>query len=193
MSQNPFRDPLQNPYEAPVVYDAAGRADSTAEQVRKAHISHEASIKSIGVLYLLGGILLIVISMVIVVTSVGSGRETVNLVAAVLGVVYLGLGSLQLATAFGLRKLAPWSRWISVVFSSIGLIGFPIGTLISAYFLYLLLSQKGTMVFSDEYKAIINATPHVKYKTSIVVWILLFILLAFIALAIGSALLFGNR
>jgi hypothetical protein len=64
----------------------------------------------------------------------------------------------------------------AIIFSVIGLIGIPIGTLISAYFLYLLLSQKRTMVFSDEYQQVIEQTPHIKYKTSIVVIILLVLL-----------------
>jgi hypothetical protein len=40
------------------------------------------------------------------------------------------------------------------------------------------------MVFSEEYQTIIAQTPHIKYRTSILVWILLFIVL----LAIGAAL-----
>jgi hypothetical protein len=33
------------------------------------------------------------------------------------------------------------------------------------------------MVFSEEYQAIRLATPHIKYKTSIVVWVLLLLLI----------------
>ncbi|MCP4042085.1 MAG: hypothetical protein GY731_09060 [Gammaproteobacteria bacterium] len=40
------------------------------------------------------------------------------------------------------------------------------------------------MVLSDEYQEIVRKTPDIKYQTSIIVWIFLFILLAFIALAI---------
>jgi len=53
------------------------------------------------------------------------------------------------------------------------LIGFPIGTLIHGYILYLYWGTKGRKVFSPEYKQIIAGTPHVKYKTSIIIWILL--------------------
>ena len=52
------------------------------------------------------------------------------------------------------------------------------GTLIGFYMLYLLLSKKGTMVFSPEYKEIIAQTPHMKYKTSPVVWIALGLIVA---------------
>ena len=55
-----------------------------------------------------------------------------------------------------------------------------LGTLIGFYMLYLLLSKKGTMVFSPEYKEIIAQTPHMKYKTSPVVWIALGLIVAVI-------------
>jgi hypothetical protein len=71
-----------------------------------------------------------------------------------------------------------------IVLSCFGLLGFPIGTLISAYFLYLLSSQKGVYIFSPEYARVIAATPHIKYKTSIIGWILLGILVFFIGLGI---------
>jgi hypothetical protein len=47
------------------------------------------------------------------------------------------------------------------VLSGIGLLGFPIGTLINGYILYLFLSKKGRTVFAPEYQEVIEATPHV--------------------------------
>ncbi|PAW69614.1 MAG: hypothetical protein B9S38_09450 [Verrucomicrobiia bacterium Tous-C4TDCM] len=64
--------------------------------------------------------------------------------------------------------------------AGISLIGFPIGTLIGAYILYLLLGAKGKMVFSPEYQAVIAQTPHIRYRTSKVVWILLGLVLLII-------------
>lgn len=46
------------------------------------------------------------------------------------------------------------------------------------------------MVFSPQYKEVIRQTPHIKYKTSIIVLVLLGILVLFILIAI-SALVFG--
>ena len=48
------------------------------------------------------------------------------------------------------------------------------------------------MVFSDEYRSIIDQTPHIKYKTSIIVWIFLFILLALIGFGILGAFFTGS-
>jgi len=43
------------------------------------------------------------------------------------------------------------------------------------------------MVFSEEYRAVIEQTPHIKYRTSIVVWVLLGLVLLFIAIALLGA------
>ena len=97
-----------------------------------------------------------------------------------LTVVFLGLAALQIWAGIGLRRLSPWARIPSGILSGFGLLGFPIGTLINGYILYLLFSKKGTTVFSEEYKRAIAQTPHIKYRTSLVVWILLGLLLLLI-------------
>ncbi|HKB60455.1 MAG TPA: hypothetical protein VKC56_10480, partial [Gallionellaceae bacterium] len=69
-------------------------------------------------------------------------------------------------------------RIVAGVLAGLGLLGFPFGTVISAFILYLLFSKKGAMVFSDEYKQVIADTPDIKYRTSIIVWIFLALLIA---------------
>jgi len=49
---------------------------------------------------------------------------------------YGGLGSLYLYTGMGLRRFRPSARIIASIFSGLGLAAIPIGTRISAYFLY---------------------------------------------------------
>jgi hypothetical protein len=73
--------------------------------------------------------------------------------------------------------------------SAIGLLGFPCGTIISGYLLYLLLSAKGEMVFSSAYKEVMQATPHIRYRTSIIVWIFLFLLIGVILLGVVGAII----
>jgi len=73
-----------------------------------------------------------------------------------------------------------------IIISAIGLLSFACGTLIvdiSMSFVSLF-SHKGEMVFSDCYEEIIQGTPHIKYKTLIIVWIFLFILIGVILAAI---------
>ncbi|MSQ54212.1 MAG: hypothetical protein EXR31_02480 [Betaproteobacteria bacterium] len=155
-----------NPYSAPTarVEDAAG---GEAEAMRKAHINHEAGLRSVGMLYYLGGALIMLASLM---GSIGKA-EGMAPVAVMLLVAAIGAG--QIAVGYGLRRLRPWARIPTIILSVLGLLAIPIGTIISIYVLWLLFAKKGRMLFSPEYQAVIASTPHVKYKTSIVVWIVL--------------------
>ena len=72
-----------------------------------------------------------------------------------------------------------------------GLIGFPVGTLINAYILYVVFCEQGRMVFSDDYHEIIRRTPHIRCRGSILVWILLTITISLMAVALGAPFLLG--
>jgi hypothetical protein len=83
----------------------------------------------------------------------------------------------------GLRKLRPWSRIASGIFSGFGLLGFPLGTLLSGCILYLFFPKKDSTVFSESYQRVIAATPHLEYRTPLYVWILLGIFLLLVVWA----------
>ena len=176
-----------NPYAPPTDASFVPEAPTGPEAIRKQYLSHEASVKSVGTLYLLGAILMVPIGLFLI-GSVLAGRLQ-DVFPAVFGVVYVVLGLLQGATAIGLRRLQPWARIVGIVFSVIGLLGFPIGTLISAYILYLLASQKGNYIFTDEYRRVVEQTPHIKYRTSMIVIILLVILLILFVIGVVAALI----
>jgi hypothetical protein len=53
--------------------------------------------------------------------------------------------------------------------------------------LCLLVSSKASTIFSPEYKAIIAQTPHIKYRTSLMLKIVLALFVAIIVLAIAAA------
>jgi hypothetical protein len=150
---------------------------NSSEQIRKDHISHEASVKSIGLLYFLGGGALALLGILATFGVFSSGRAASAGFGAILVVVFFGMGALQIWVGWGIRQLKPWARIASGVLSGIGLLGFPLGTLINAYILYLLFSKKGTTIFSPDYQRVIAETPHIKYKTSIIVWILVAIVI----------------
>lgn len=80
-------------------------------------------------------------------------------------------------------------RTAAIVLSVLGLLAIPIGTIISAYFLYLLASKKGEFVFSEEYAQVRAATPEIKYRTSRIVWGFLIALILLIVLGIVAAVL----
>jgi hypothetical protein len=168
-------DGTLNPYAVPTARVEDVAQDSEAEAIRSAHISHEASIRSVGILYyLFGGLLVLVVAVQVLTTPLyGGWLPTAALLV-------LGVG--EIAVGWGVRALWRWARFAGCVVSVLGLFWFPIGTLLNGYILYLLASKKGGTVFSPEYKSVIAATPHIKNKTSVVVWV-------FLALLIGLSVL----
>ena len=191
MSRDFDQEPPVNPYAPVSAEPPLATASSQAEAIRQEHLSHEASIKSIGVLYLLAAVFLVPIGGWLLIMGLFglSGNDMAADSPATLigiGIFELALGLLQGYTGLALRQLKSWARHVAILFSGIGLLGFPIGTLISAYFLYLLLSRKGVYIFSDEYQQIVAATPHMKYKTSMVVWVLLLLLIGLLAVGMVS-------
>ena len=178
-------------------------ATQNAEETRKTYLSHEASVKSIGILYYIAafGVTLAALGYIYIAVSAFQGHTLPNqsgmnqplsfqigisVALALFAWLYFWLGA-------GLGNLNPKAKGPATILAVIGLLGFPLGTLINAYILYLLLSEKGKMVFSPEYKAVIEATPHIKYKTSIVVWIFLILLLGLIGLGVIAAITSGKH
>ena len=165
-----------NPYAVPAANVEDVSADPEAEAIRREHISHEASIKAVGFLYYLGGLGLTIAGGVSLFASRDAGIAALMFMLAALGVA-------QLFAGWGVRSLRPWGRILGCVLSVIGLLGFPIGTLINGYILYLFLSKKGRTIFGPDYQDIVAATPHVKYRTSILVWVFVALLVGLVALA----------
>ncbi|MCZ6895232.1 MAG: hypothetical protein O7H40_14455 [Gammaproteobacteria bacterium] len=180
----PRPDSSVNPYAAPTVnlVDAGGTL-AQAEETRRAHISHEASVRSIGLLYYLSSASFWVMLAVMFVGRSDSAQpigQTVGLM-----VVLLAFGIGFCLVGFGLRKLRGWVRIPTGIASVLGLIAFPLGTLINGYILYLLFSKKGGTVFSVDYAEVIALTPHIKYR-SILAWVALGALVLLIAIGVAS-------
>jgi len=175
-----------NPYAAPAAPVEDVSANAQAEAIRKEHISHEASIKAVGFLYYLGAVGATIAGL----AGLAAGRTGGTGMGVSL--LLIGLGAGYAFAGWGLRGLRPWGRIVGIVLAGFGLLGFPVGTLINAYILYLFLSKKGRTIYSPEYQDVIAATPHVKYKTSILVWIFLALLVALIAFAFLAPLFAGR-
>lgn len=179
--------PAANPYASPTAdvspfLNVAPGALGDAERARRYYLGHEASIQSIGSLYYLGAAIT-VIMLIVLVLGVPRGLEPGPLV------ILCGMIGLSVIFGRGLRALQPWVRIPVGIFAGIGLLGFPVGTLISAYILYLLFSRKGAMVFSPAYQDIIRQTPYIRYRTSKLAIGCLLLFLALVVFGIVSALL----
>lgn len=191
-----FDPDFENPYRAPTTVDAPPplEVDGEAAAIRREHLKHEASIQGIGSLYVLGGICLCLIGLISFGTMASlpvNGQAGGNGFAfgLVIMILMLGIGALQFSTGLGMRKVRPWVKIPATILAALGLLSFPVGTLINLYVLYLLHSKKGQVVLAESYQNIIAQTPEIKYKTSMIVKVLAVILFAFIAFAIGAALL----
>lgn len=171
-----------NPYRAPTAAVADVAQDAQAEAVRETHLSTEASLKSVGLLYYLGAIGLFVSTLAMLASpDEGPGLG--------LGLVLAALFAVTLAVAHGLRGLRAWVRVPAIVLSVVGLLNFPVGTLISGYVLYLLLNAKGRFVLTPEYAQIVAATPHMKYRSSTLLVVLVVVALVGIVAAVIIPLL----
>ena len=161
------------------VKDVSVSGNPESPAIRRAHLNHEANIKAVGMLYYLAAAGLLLAAVILLIAA-GSGNTAYNVGMAIACFAFFGLYS------WLVRGLRAWKSSVKIptgILAGLGLLGFPVGTLINGYILYLLFSQKGTMVFSDEYKQIIADTPDMKYRTSIIVWI--FLALIVVALAYG--------
>ena len=181
---------------------------SQAELIRKSHLSHEANIQGFGCLYTLGGILgilgaifyigigiLVMAGGVVpkglesMVFGAGGDRLVSGGLTTLVGVVFLAIAVAQLFAGRSMQTLNPSGKILAIVVAAIGMLQFPCGTLISGYLLYLLVSAKGRTVFSSAYKEVMQATPHIRYRTSIIVWIFLFLLIGVILLGVVGVII----
>ena len=177
---NPYAPPPVNPYAPPsakVTDSYSNLGSGSDEELRHELLQHERSIQSIGSLYLLG-VFIWSMAMVAMVVGIFAGSEqslgeslSGGLVAGVLALLFFWIGS-------GLRQLNPRVRLGATILAVIGLVGFPFGTLINGYILYLLHSEKGKRILTSEYQAVVARTPHIKHKMSMLMKFLLFMLVA---------------
>jgi hypothetical protein len=164
-----------NPYASPRAIGTE-TPTSDAEAIRMAHLSHEASVRSIGSLYYLGGILTAITLVSLLVVGV-TGGDTFGPGDVFGFAILFGMLTISFGIGRGLRTLRRSAQIFAGLISTLGLLAFPIGTLINGYILCLLFSSKGNRVFSAEYKEIIEQTPHVVYRQSTLLAVLAVILL----------------
>lgn len=162
----------ENPYEAPQPEDSASPPDhivGSSEEIRSMHLKHEAAVRSIGLFYYVCGGIVMILPIAIIAEDIARGLTSNDWGA----VAFLcGIALLPIAAATGLRRLMPWGRRTGIVLGAIGLLVFPLGTIVGAYIIYLLMRSKNTSIFSREYREIVAMTPQMKPKTSLFIWLL---------------------
>ncbi len=181
---NPFSAAM-NPYavsensashKAPQSDSISGDADS----VRRNLIAHESAIKGFGLLYAIGAGFCIFIA--VAATFFGlfvfasfpkDAGPAIGIMMLIYAAVYFTIGTLVGLVSSGLYKLSDVGKIGGSIFSVLGLCAVPIGTLLGAYMLYLIFSEKGKFIFSQRYRSIVKQTPHIRCHTPVFVWIVL--------------------
>jgi hypothetical protein len=208
MTESPEPSPLAsqptvNPYAPPEASlsppPVAGVVLAEAEAIRRAHLNHESNVRSIGALHLLGAVLAGIGLAASVASFEGSmGRASRVGAFLTMNVAFLALNA---ALGIGLIRLQPWARWLEAAVVGVYLFVQATTTLyltvavgrtatqllfvsglmwlIPALVLYLMLAPKAAMVFSPEYREVIARTPHIRHRTSCVMWLLLIVVLFF--------------
>lgn len=165
----------------------------SAEETRQRLIRHEIQLKSIGSLYVLSTFVLLVaaVAMAMPLFPGAAASADADTTAALATGLFLGIFALAtMALAVGYRGLYPWVKYPGTLMAVIGLLGIPVGTIINAYILYLVWCQDGREVLDDGYRAIIAATPQVKYQRTlgdkIALAIVVLLVLVMVALLIAG-------
>lgn len=156
-----------NQHAPPSAFVDDVRRSSEREAIRREHLKHEASVRSIGTMYYAGSVLLSLFGVYFLLVAVRSNDFT----AWPLAVVSLVFGLASLVVAWGLRRLRRWAASAAAVLSALSLPIVPFGTVIGAYVLVLLRSAKGRRIFARDYASIVAATPHLQPGRSRAVWI----------------------
>jgi hypothetical protein len=162
-------------------------ADSAKDAIRRDHLNTEANLQSIGFLFLIGSALTLLGAAGTWATSAARGASVVVSIAET-GLIFT-LAMVQGAIGMGLRRLRDWARWCALVLALPGLLAFPLGTLIFGIIIGSLLTKKANIVFSAEYRSIIQATPHIRYVSPWMLRVIGFAVLFLIALAAARMVL----
>jgi hypothetical protein len=169
------------------------QVDGEAAQIRTEHIKREASIRAVGMLNYMGGVVMCLGAVAFLLAGlVYRAPDRPGWLFPIIGLFFAALGVLSIFVGRGLRQFRQWARITTIVLSSISVLSSwrnPLGGVISVYIIYLLLSAKGRRIFQDDYPDIVAATPDFKYKTSIVLWLVLGLLfLVLVAAGVAMAL-----
>ena len=120
-------------------------------------------VRIVGLLYVLGGVSLVLLGLAVALMFGGAGLAglaqgsgevspvVIPIVGAVGGIFFL-LASLlsvpAIVAGVGLLKYRRWSRVLTIVLSGILLFIWPVGTIVGAYALWVLLSKKTELLFA---------------------------------------------
>jgi len=177
-----------NPYAPPtelIVSDQLVSLDRLLEVPdvsRSEYIVHESKIKTIGLVYLITAPLLL---SAVVIGFCTEYREFLNQAYTPLwGMITL------ISLFFIIQAYAGYSLWrlryrgkpLATVVICIGMVGFPLITMLSIYCAHVLRSKMTKIIFSPEYLRVISATPRYKLKPPVFFLVSVFLVILWYSL-----------
>jgi len=186
--------------ESPVAIPSAAppvvAASTDAEATRLAYFSHEQNVRSIGTFFYFSGGLTLLLAVFLLacglIATLG-GKENSSGPLAIITVevlIFVVVGGLSLWAAGKFKRLDPRGRIPGTILAALGLLSIPVGTVINGFILYLIYSEKGRFVFSDQYRSVVDATPQIVCKMALWVKIVLgLMILAFLSVVVISFLI----
>jgi hypothetical protein len=167
--------------------DSSLEAENDVRTLRTKHLKQEACVQSIGYFYMIMGGILVLATVARLLMPPGPDNLRIPLACfiAVVAAALFWTGTL-------LRKLDSRGKLPATILSTLaiaaGLLRLSLfGVGINAYILYLLHCDESKVVFSEEYKSVIAATPEIRYRLNpVVMWLAIFtlILVAIVAIIV---------
>jgi serine/threonine protein kinase len=190
--------PIEGFQELPAAARAPDWIDAPeAETIRRAHIQHEASIKSVGTLYSIGAVLIGISAAGVPLVSCFDTSTGEAIFGLMLGGLFAGLAVQSFRVGEGLkrldRKVRVWGTVLALflifAYFSIGIyvIFLPVGV-IGIYVISLLNSSKAARIFAEDYADIVKQTPHVTGRSSQVLLGILAAMVGFFGLMLLAAM-----
>ena len=149
-------EPAFNPY-APPKADLDPPVTGTSISARASMLKYEVAIRSEGTVFLFGGLILFAVGSIILAFHRHYWIE---------GLSALVVAALAFWVDYGLQRLRGSARTVGMILAGIGLIGFPVITLVSLHILFVIGNKAARAVFTPDYARIIAATPHINHNQS---------------------------
>jgi hypothetical protein len=176
----------ENPYASPKADTSdPDHVESEVERIRRQYIGHETAVRSISSVFYLAGLAWTIHLLVWSFDVLRSG-PSYRVVDGVVVLLLIGLAAGAFWLGYGVMRLRQIVLLPVGFITTVALLVVPF---VSVLILHLVFRQNGRFVFSPEYQEIIRGTPSVQYRTSVVVWTLLCVLLAILACGFYGGLL----
>lgn len=116
-------------------------------------------VNALAILYIVSSVLFLLVSGAFLVVFLGlvslTGEPFVigvsRTAAGIIALILLALAAAGILVGIGLHRQASWARLVTIVLSVINLFNFPIGTLIGAYGLVVMLHPDTAQLFAGEH------------------------------------------